>query len=360
MQEKHFLLALSQCPTLSPSRLKRLRGFFNSWEKIWNASETNLLKSGMQAIEVTELINFRKTFEIEKYLDQLESLRIEFITTDELLYPKLLLHIHNPPLVLYYRGNLEIFDQPSIAVVGPRQASFYGKQVVKKIISELTQAGFLIISGLALGIDTEAHQVTLDNNGKTAAVLGTGLDTIYPSINKSLAEEIIKDGCLLSEFPPDTPPLKNNFPRRNRIIAGLAQATLVIEASEKSGALITARFALAENREVMAVPGSIFSPSSQGTNNLIKLGAWPITETQDIFSILGMNVTLDQTPTATKLQASEKEEEILKFLEFEPRHINELVELTQLDMSTINSRLTIMEINGLVKNIGNMQYIRIL
>ena len=336
-----------------------MRGFFNTWEKVWKASEANLLKSGMPATEVIELITFRKTFNIEKYLDKLGSFQIKFITTDELLYPKLLLQIHNPPFILYYRGNLEIFNRPSIAVVGPRQASFYGKQVVIKIISELVQAGFLIISGLALGIDTEAHQVTLDNNGKTAAVLGTGLDTIYPSINRSLSEKIIKDGCLISEFPPDTSPLRNNFPRRNRIIAGLAQATLVIEASEKSGALITARFALAENREVMAVPGSIFSPSSQGTNNLIKLGGWPITETQDIFSILGMDITLDHAPTVTKLQASEKEAEILKFLEFEPRHINELVELTQLDTSIINSRLTIMELNGLVKNIGNMNYIRL-
>jgi len=360
MEEKDYLLALSQCSILSPSRLKRLRGFFNTWEKIWKASETNLLKSGMQTTEVIELITFRKTFDIKKYLDQLQSLQIKFITTDELLYPKLLLHIHNPPLILYYRGNLKIFNQPSIAVVGPRQASFYGKQVVTKLITELTQAGFLIISGLALGIDTAAHEATIQANGKTAAVLGTGLDTIYPSINKALAKEIIKDGCLISEFPPGTPPLKNNFPRRNRLIAGLAQATLVIEASERSGALITARFALAENREVMAIPGSIFSPYSQGTNNLIKLGAWPITEAKDIFSILGMDITLNQTPTTTKLKASEKEKEILKFLEYEPRHINELVQLTQLDTSTINSRLTIMELQGLVKNVGNMRYIRLL
>jgi DNA processing protein len=343
MEEKCYLLALSQCPTLSPSRLKRLRGFFNAWEKIWMATKIDLLKSGLQLSEANEFSAFRKTFNIEKYLNELQNNHINFITSEEPLYPKLLLEIHNPPLLLYYQGNLEIFNQPSIAIVGSRQSSFYGKQVVKKIVSELAQAGFLIISGLALGIDTEAHQVTLVYKGKTAAVLGTGLNYIYPSINRDLAQDIIKEGCLISEFPIGTPPLKNNFPRRNRLIAGLAQVTLVIEASEKSGALITARFALAENREVMAIPGSIFSPSSQGTNNLIKLGAWPITNAQDIFSILGIEVILNTMPSERQVQASEKENEILKFLDYEPRHINELVQLTQLDTSTINSRLTIME-----------------
>ncbi len=360
MQEKDYLLSLSQCPILSPSRLKRLRDFFNTWEKIWKSTETDLLKAGLQSIEANEFITFRKTFNIEKYLDELKQININFITSDEPLYPKLLLETHNPPLLLYYQGNVEIFNQPSIAVVGPRQASFYGKQVVKKIVSELAQAGFLIISRLALGIDSEAHQTTLEHNGKTAAVLGTGLNTIYPSINRNLAQDIIKEGCLISEFAPGTPPLKNNFPRRNRLIAGLAQATLVIEASEKSGALITARFALAENREVMAIPGSIFSPYSQGTNNLIKLGAWPITEAQDIFSILDIDIISNQIPSPPQLQASEKENEILKFLDYEPRHINEITHLTKLDMSEINSRLTIMELNGIVKNTGNMHYIRLI
>lgn len=360
MNEKHFLLALSQCPILSPSCLKRLRGFFNIWKKIWEASKLNLLKAGLQPTETNEFIIFRKTFRIKKYLDELKQKNINFITSDEPLYPKLLLQIHNPPLLLYYQGNLEIFNQPSIAVVGPRQASFYGKQVVEKIVSELTKAGFLIISGLALGIDSETHQTTLKYKGKTAAVLGTGLDTIYPSINRSLAQEITKEGCLISEFSPDTPPLKNNFPRRNRLIARLAQATLVIEASEKSGALITARFALAENREVMAVPGSVFSPFSQGTNNLIKLGAWPITNVQDIFSILKIDVVPSQSSVSPQLQTSEKEKEILKFLDYEPRHINEITHLTKLDMSIINSMLTIMELNGLVKNTGNMHYIRLI
>jgi DNA processing protein len=358
MQDKDFLLALCQSHIIGPSRLKRLWAYFNTWQKTWQASEQELIQAGLSPSESTELWLFKQSFNITEYQETLEKNNIKTITTTEPLYPKLLQHIYAPPL-LYYQGDLSIFNQPSIAVVGSRLSSYYGQQVVEKIVGELAHAGFLIISGLALGIDTLAHNVTLKVKGKTVAVLGSGLKNIYPRSNYNLAKEISAEGCLLSEFSPTSPPLKGNFPRRNRLIAGLAQATLVIEASEKSGALITARWALAENREVMAVPGSIFSPYSQGTNNLIKLGAFPVTSAADIFSILEIEQPLPLIESLSSPEGTDNEKEILKFLSYEPLHINQLAKNTKLDIKIINSRLTIMELNGLVKNVGNMHYIRI-
>ena len=288
MSPKDYLLALCQCPKLGPSRLKRLRDFFDTWENIWKASVPQLQQAKLENPIISELISLRKEFNIENFKKTLVEKNIRTISVDEINYPSLLKQIYLPPPLLYYQGSLDFFKQPTIAVVGTRQPSYYGKQVANSIVRELTKLGFIIISGLAVGIDGIAHTTTLNAQGNTIAVLGSGLNCIYPSQNKLLAKDIIKYGCLISEFSPDTPPHKSNFPRRNRIIAGLAQATLVIEASKKSGALITAHYALQENRDVMAIPGNIFSPLSQGTNDLIKQGASLITDISDIISILRM------------------------------------------------------------------------
>ncbi len=286
MTEKDFLLALCQCSKLGPSRLKRLRTFFNTWENIWRASPRELQLAKLEPSIISELILLRKNFDIENFKKSLIEKNIKTVSLDESDYPPLLQQIYLPPLLLYYQGSLDFFNQPSIAIVGTRQPSYYGKQVTKYLVQELSRFGFIIVSGLATGVDEIAHTVTLQKQGKTVAVLGSGLNNIYPSQNKLLAERIIKHGCLISEFSPNTLPLRSNFPKRNRLIAGLAQATLVIEASEKSGGLVTAHYALQENREVMAVPGSIFSPQSIGTNNLLKKGATLITNLSDILSTL--------------------------------------------------------------------------
>lgn len=289
-----------------------------------------------------------------------ENFRIKIVALDEELYPALLKQIHKPPGKLYYRGSLQIFSRPCLAVVGTRKISAYGAQATDKIIRPLARSGLGIISGLAFGVDALAHALTLEENGLTAAVLGCGLDTIYPATHRQLAEDIIKKGgCLISEFPPGVPAFKTNFPRRNRLIAGLTLGTLVIEAAEKSGSLITARHALHDNREVLAVPGSIFAATSAGTNQLIKLGASVVRSAEDVLEIL----KLDQLPLSRRLTKSQtlcsEEAQILALLNHEPLHINEIAQATQLDMRTINSRLTIMEMNGLLKNTGNMQYVRL-
>ncbi len=285
---------------------------------------------------------------------------IKTIELEEKNYPALLKQIHKPPETLYYRGSLQIFSRPCLAVVGTRKISAYGAQATDKIIRPLARSGLSIISGLAFGVDALAHALTLEESGLTAAVLGCGLDTVYPATHRRLAEDIIKKGgCLISEFPPGVPAFKTNFPRRNRLIAGLTFGTLIIEAAEKSGSLITARHALHDNREVLAVPGSIFATTSAGTNQLIKLGASVVRSAEDVIEILKLDQLPLSRPPINTQTFSPEEAQILALLSHEPLHINEIAQATQLDMRTINSRLTIMEMNGLVKNTGNMQYVRL-
>lgn len=215
------------------------------------------------------------------------------------------------------------------------------------------------MSGLALGIDTSAHQNAIDNNLKTIAFLGCGVDQVYPRTNQNLANKIINHGgAIMSEFPTKTEPLKGNFPRRNRLIAGTCFATLVIEAAQKSGALITARYALEENREVMTIPGPIYNENSYGTNNLLKAGAKIITEANDIMDGLNLEALKLKNINKNLLSEEENDIKIINFLQTGPKHIDMIVRETKLDINIINSRLTIMEIKGLVKNLGNMEYIK--
>ncbi len=275
-------------------------------------------------------------------------------------YPKLLAKIYDPPKVLYYRGDLSICDQPTLAVVGSRKFSPYGQQACQHIVGPLARQGMVIVSGLALGIDGISHQTALDNQGKTIAVLGSGVDdnSIFPVTNRHLARKIIENkNLIISEFPCGFRPTSYSFPTRNRIIAGLSLGTLIIEAAEKSGALITASCALDYNREVFAVPNPIFSPTSAGVNNLIKNGAFPVTLPADITKILNIQ-DIKQTMIVRQLiPASKQEEAIYKILSKEPKHIDLIIKQTNLDSHIVNGTLTLMEIKGLVKNVGNMMYI---
>jgi len=271
-------------------------------------------------------------------------------------YPKLLKEIFDPPKELYIWGELKAEEKYPLAVVGTRKISNYGKQVAVSLTKNLAKAGLTIVSGLALGIDGLAHQAALDVKGRTIAVLGSSLDIIYPALHKKLAENIANSGgAVISEYPPGTGPTKFNFPARNRIVAGLSLGVLVIEAPEKSGALITARFALDQGREVFAVPGSVYNPNSIGCNKLIKMGAKPVTKAEDIFETFNLEFS---TELKKEIKPETPEEEILlKFLSHEPVHIDELIKLSKLSPSVANSTLTIMEIDGKVKNLGNNNYI---
>ena len=281
---------------------------------------------------------------------------IKKITIADPNYPSLLKQIFEPPKELYVLGNLKKEEKNPLAVVGTRLPSSYGKTIASSMVRELASKGITIISGLALGIDGIAHQACLEGGGKTIAVLGSGLDIIYPYYHKKLAKEIVeKGGALISEYPLGTKPDKWQFPARNRIIAGLSQACLVIEAPKKSGALITAFYALNEGRDVLSVPGEINKRNSEGTNNLIKLGAKPVTTSQDVLEIFNIS---GEKEKRKEIKADSKEEEILlNFLvNGDPIHIDKLIGLSKMSSAVILSTLTTMEINKKIKNLGQGYY----
>ncbi|MGC9048996.1 MAG: DNA-processing protein DprA [Patescibacteria group bacterium] len=277
------------------------------------------------------------------------------ITINDPNYPKLLKEIYDPPKELYVWGELRAEENYPLAVVGTRKVSNYGRQITIDLVRNLAKAGLTIISGLALGVDGLAHQACLDVNGRTIAVLGSGLNHIYPSIHQKLAEKIVKSGgAVVSEYPPETGPTKWNFPARNRIIAGMSLGVLVTEAPETSGALITARCALDNGREVFAVPGNINSSNSVGTNQLIKLGAKAVTKVEDILDAFDLELT-EHSKREIK-PANNEEKIILEILADGPLHIDEIIKKSKLEAPLVNSTLVIMEISGKVRHIGNSNY----
>ncbi len=282
--------------------------------------------------------------------------QIQKIGLSDKNYPRLLKEIYDPPKELFFLGEIRAEENLPLAIVGTRKISNYGKQVTVELGRALARASFTIISGLALGVDGLAHQAALDVGTRTIAVLGCGLDNIYPPTHKNLAEKIVAGGgAIISEYPTGTLPLRQHFPARNRIIAGLSLGVLVIEAPETSGALITAKCALEQNREVLAVPGSVFSQNSFGTNQLIKLGARPITKVEDILE--AFNLEFPEKQKREIKPANKEEKIILDILSNEPINIDEIVKKSGLDASTINSTLVMMEISGKVKNLGGGNYI---
>jgi len=363
--DKLFLAALTCFQPFGPKRLEKIGRSFTSWQKAFETNFQELAKTAIGEKVVDDFLKWRKDFDLEKFFSTLEKESIKTVTLEEDDYPKNLAQTYDPPPLIFYRGSMK--DEESLlAVVGSRKCTPYGERIIKTIVPPLVMAGLKIVSGLALGIDTLAHSATIEAGGRTLAVLGCGIDraSIYPPQNRPLAKRIVESGgCLLSEFPPMTPPLRQNFPRRNRIISGLSKGVLVAEAGEKSGSLITSRYALEEGREVFAVPGNIFSWQSQGPNRLIKEGAKPVLEAGDILEDLGIIIEGAAAENTQDKRAkdwsgmSENERILMINLSSEPASIDELHRLSRLDMKIINSTLTILEIKGLAKNIGGGNYI---
>jgi len=350
-----YWVALARCLKLGPTRWALLRRAFPTMAEAWNATAKQLVAAGLDDATVKALIEHRQKTKVEESWAELERLEIGALTITDEHYPTLLKQIFDPPAVLFYRGDLAAFTLPSLAVVGTRAATAYGRRVTSELVGELAQAGLCIISGLAYGIDTEAHRAALEVGGTTIAVLAGGLDDMYPAANRSLGERIITErGLLLSEYPPQTASLKQNFPYRNRIIAGLARGTLVIEAAPGSGALLTAKHTLEANREVFAVPGSIFSETSQGTNELLKLGAHLVTSAQDVLNVFGLEaVTQAKLPPASPAQAA-----VLQHFSHEPVAIDELARRSGLSVADFTAQLTLLEVAGYVREVGGQKYIR--
>ncbi len=332
--------------------------YFSDLGTAWTAPSQELLKAGLEENVVREIREQRPRIDPEKEFARLEKLKITLLTFNDQDYPKLLREIPNPPMVLYIRGELLPQDEMAVAVVGTRKFSQYGKQVAVDLVRDLARANITVMSGLALGIDAIAHKTAVQFEGRTIAVLACGVDSIYPASNRVLAEQILsKHGAILSELPLGTPPLKHHFPNRNRIISGLSLGTVVVEAASDSGALITARHALEQNRQVFAVPGSIYNPVSEGPNNLLKMGAKLVAHASDILEELNLGHLQEQLITQEIIGDNEEEKKILECLSREPSHFDHIAKTAGLPASTVAASLTIMEMKGKVRNLGGNQYV---
>ena len=288
---------------------------------------------------------FKRAFDAEGYRAALGAQDLRFVGRSESLYPRLLGELHDPPPGLFVRGAgaLELLSAPAVAIVGARSCSSYGSQVARLLGRELAAAGVAIVSGLARGVDGEAHRGALEAGGVTLAVLGCGIDRDYPAAHANLARGICGAGLLVSEYAPHVEPAPWRFPARNRIIAGLCLATVIVEARERSGALITADFALEAGREVFAVPGEITSGLSKGTNALLRLGATPLTSTADVLEALGLELTVSEAP-----DLDENATAVLKALDREPAAADELSRSTGLDAAALATALAELELAGAV------------
>lgn len=341
---------------MGPVRFKKLARYFKNLENAWRAGAHELDQSGLDRKIIEKIISLRPAISPDKEWEKLANEQITAITINSEKYPKLLKETYDPPAILYIKGRLEDALRFPLAVVGSKKVSTYGLQVIKDIVGGLTRSGLSIVSGMAYGVDTAAHETAIANGAKTIAVLASGLDAYNLSSKKQIAEKIIANGALVSEYPFGKPAKKHHFPIRDRIIAGLAPAVLVVEAREKSGSLITPRLALEANRDVFAIPGGIYSPGSVGTNNLIKQGAKAVTSYQEILEDLGLTKIKECTNNRNIVSQSSEEKKILSLLEAEPLHIDAIAEKAKNDASKISSLLTLMEIKGIIKNLGSGNY----
>jgi len=298
----------------------------------------------------------------DQELELLDKYKVKVLTIKDDSYPKNLKTIYDPPPLFYFKGTIVEKDKNSISIVGSRRATYYGKMVAENISKELALAGFTIISGMARGIDTIAHRGALSVNRRTIAVLGCGINIIYPPENRKLTGEIEESGAIITEFPFSTLPERQNFPRRNRIISGLSLGTVVVEAAKKSGSLITADFALEQGREVFAVPGNIISPLSNGTNNLIKQGAKLVNTYQDILEelpiVIEEETTNNEEINLKQFSLSEGEKIIYKIINSEPIYINEIIKVSKLPPNKVSEVLLNLELKDLIKEIEGKKYIK--
>jgi DNA processing protein len=340
-------------------RFKALLDFFGDPARAWHAPTDALANAGLSQKIIENLVKVRNQVSLEVVWERIKSAGIEVLTWDDATYPSLLKEIEQPPPVLYIRGSLLSADQWAVAVVGTRRITSYGRQVAEEIAQVLAQSGITVVSGLAIGVDTLAHQSAIKAGGRTLAVLGSGVDHIYPPTNRRLAEEVIAHGALISDYPPGTTPDAANFPARNRIISGLSRAVIVVEAGETSGALITANFAAEQGRDVFAVPNSIYAPQSKGTNRLIQQGASPLLNPQDVLEMLNMTMVVEHNAARVVLPTDAVEAALFQVLGTEPIHVDELRAAANLPIEKVSAALTMMELKGMVRQVGGMQYVAV-
>jgi len=338
-------------------RFQALLDFFGDAQTAWEAPLDALLASGLNPKFAENLLDIRSQVSLDKVWEKLQARNIQVLTWDDEAYPRRLKEIDQPPPVLYVRGSIIPDDEWAVAIVGTRKATSYGRQVTQEIADNLARNGITIVSGLARGIDAIAHKAALDAGGRTLAVLGNGVDLIYPPEHKRLGEDIIAHGALLSDYPLETNPDARNFPPRNRIISGIALAVVIVEAGTTSGALITAAFAADQGRDVFAVPGSILSPQSQGTNRLIQDGARPLLSSQDIMEALNLTMATEHRSARAVIPTDATEARLIQILGHEPMHVDEIRLQMQLPIEKVTATLALMELKGMVRQVGGMHYV---
>ncbi len=351
-----YWVGFSLIPGIGHVRFTQLENYFGNLKDAWQATPAELKSSGLDNGPVRSITSWRPRVSLDAEMEKLEHFGVKVLTWHDPNYPHRLKEIYDYPAVLYIRGSLLPEDEWCLAVVGTRRATVYGRQVTEEIVADLAKSKITIVSGLARGIDSVAHHSALDAGGRSLAVFACGLDTVYPAENAALARSIMQQGALISEYPLGTKPRAENFPRRNRIMSGLSLGVLVAEAGETSGAMITANMALEQNREVFAIPGSILSPSSMGTNRLIQEGAKLVRDYTDILEELNLTAVAHQIEMKEIIPASDTEALLLKQLGAEPIHIDEVCRSSGLPISEVSSTLAMMELKGLVKQMGAMNY----
>jgi DNA processing protein len=354
--ELKYWIGLAGVPGVGKAKIMALKGHFGSLKDAWKATAPQLARAGLDQKIAANITGYRDSVNLDDQLKLLEKYHVTAIPFESPDYPPMLAETHDCPALLYVRGEYRKDDENSVAVVGTRRATAYGKQATEDLVYNLALNKITIVSGLAKGIDTIAHRTAIEAGGRTIAVFASGLDIVYPPDNLKLAREIMEHGALVSEFPLGTKPKAENFPRRNRILSGLSRGVLVVESGESSGALITVNFALEQNREVFAVPGSIYSPMSKGPNRLIGEGAKLVNNYTDIIEELNLSIVSQQLVMQSVVASDGVESIIMKHLSAEPLHVDGLCRISGLDTSTVISTLAVLELNGLVKQHGNMTY----
>jgi DNA processing protein len=355
-----YWVALHRIPRLGSKRFAILEAAFTTLEAAWRASRTELEAAGLDRGSADAIVRGRAEIDPAAEIERLGEAGVRAIPRFSDAFPERLREIPDAPPLIYMRGSWEPQDGWCVAVVGTRRATAYGRQASAEFARGLAMNGVTVISGLARGVDTIAHRTALDTGGRTVAVLANGLDTIYPPENRRLSEEITERGALITDYPLGTRPRSEYFPRRNRIMSGLALGTLVVEGDYESGAMITARFALEQGREVFAVPGSIFSPQSRGPLSLLRDGATPVANAEEIMEALNLTMIGAQMDFGRAQPArTEEERSLMTALSREPRHVDDVVRASGLAAATVSATLALLELKGLVRNVGGMHYVRV-
>jgi DNA processing protein len=359
MDEKKFWVGFNLIKGIGAVRMQGLVAYFGDLESAWAAAPADLAAAGLGSRLIERVVQARANVDLDKVWERIEKQGIKILTWQDEAYPQRLKEIDQPPPVLYVRGEYLPDDLFAVAIVGTRRVTPYGRQITEELSAFLAGRGMTVVSGLARGVDAIAHQTALKAGGRTIAVLGSGVDKIYPPEHRALAEQIMEHGALLSDYAPGTPPDASNFPPRNRIISGLSLAVVVVEAGETSGALITAEFAAEQGREVFAVPGSILAPQSKGTNKLIQNGALPLLSVNDLMQALDLTRVGEQKAARKIMPGDPTEAQLLSVIGSEPLHVDEIRNQAGLPIEKVSATLALMELKGMVRQVGGMQYVAV-